>query len=121
MNSETGISKSQVLAIAVFNLAEQLQLKEFELALILGLSEAELSLVINEKELEPDTTAGEKAIALVNIYQKLFSLHGGDLSWMRQFINSPNKLLDQQTPRSLMQTEHGLSEVLRLLGRLQPY
>ena len=71
MNSETGISKSQVLAIAVFNLAEQLQLKEFELALILGLSEAELSLVINEKALEPDTTAGEKAIALVNIYQKL--------------------------------------------------
>ncbi len=35
---------------------------------------------------------------------------------MRHFINSPNKLLDHQTPRSLMQTEHGLSEVLRLLG-----
>ncbi len=66
MNSETGISKSQVLAIAVFNLAEQLQLIEFELALILGLSEAELSLVINEKELEPDTTAGKRAITLIN-------------------------------------------------------
>nr|WP_257224662.1 MbcA/ParS/Xre antitoxin family protein [Acinetobacter sp. YH12108] len=40
---------------------------------------------------------------------------------MRQFINSPNKLLDQQIPRSLMQTEYGLSAVLRLLGRLQPH
>ncbi|WP_313482868.1 MbcA/ParS/Xre antitoxin family protein [Acinetobacter variabilis] len=49
------------------------------------------------------------------------SLTGGDLSWMRQFINSPNKLLDEQTPRSLIQTGHGLSAVLRLLGRLQPH
>lgn len=63
MNNETDISKSQVLAKAIFNLAEQLQLQESELALI----------------------------------------------------------LDQQTPRSLMQTEYGLSAVLRLLGRLQPH
>ena len=63
MNNEKDISKSQVLAKAIFNLAEQLQLQESELALI----------------------------------------------------------LDQQTPRSLMQTEHGLSAVLRLLGRLQPH
>jgi len=30
MNNETDISKSQVLAIAIFKLAEQLQLQEFE-------------------------------------------------------------------------------------------
>lgn len=63
MNNEKDISKSQVLAKAIFNLAEQLQLQESELALI----------------------------------------------------------LDQQTPRFLMLTGHGLSEVLRLLGRLQPH
>lgn len=63
MNNEKDISKSQVLAKAIFNLAEQLQLQESELALI----------------------------------------------------------LDQQTPRFLMLTEHGLSEVLRLLRRLQPH
>ena len=121
MNNETDISKSQVLAIARFNLAEHLQLQESELALVLDLSEAELSSIINQKELEPDTSAGKRAITLINIYQALFGLNGGDLSWMRQFINSPNKLLDQQIPRSLMQTEHGLSAVLRLLGRLQPH
>ena len=121
MNNEADISKAQVLATAIFNLAEQLQLTKSELALILSISGAELSSIINQKELEPDTTAGKRAITLINIYQALFSLNGGDLSWMRQFINSPNKLLDQQTPGSLMQTEHGLSEVLRLLGRLQPY
>lgn len=63
MNNEKDISKSQVLAKAIFNLAEQLQLQESELALI----------------------------------------------------------LDQQIPRSLMQTEYGLSALLRLLGRLQPH
>ncbi|EXA68125.1 hypothetical protein J504_0527 [Acinetobacter baumannii 348935] len=121
MNNETDISKSQVLAKAIFNLAKQLQLQESELALVLDLSEAELSSIINQKELEPDTTAGKRAITLINIYQALFGMNGGDLSWMRQFINSPNKLLDQQIPRSLMQTEYGLSAVLRLLGRLQPH
>ncbi len=35
MNNEKDISKSQVLAKAIFNLAEQLQLQESELALIL--------------------------------------------------------------------------------------
>lgn len=108
MNNETDISKSQVLAKAIFNLAEHLQLQESELALVLDLSEAELSSIINQKELEADTSAGKRAITLINIYQALFGLNGGDLSWMRQFINSPNKLLDQQISRSLMQTEHGL-------------
>ncbi|MGI1795955.1 hypothetical protein [Acinetobacter variabilis] len=65
MNNEKDISKSQVLAKAIFNLAEQLQLQ---------LQESELALI-----------------------------------------------LDQQTPRFLMLTEHGLSAVLRLLGRLQPH
>ncbi len=49
MNNETDISKSQVLAKAIFNLAEQLQLQESELALVLDLSEAELSSIINQK------------------------------------------------------------------------
>lgn len=119
MNNETDISKSQVLAKAIFNLAEQLQLQESELALVLDLSEAELSSIINQKELEPDTTAGKRAITLINIYQALFGLNGGDLSWMRQFINSPNRSLDDQLPRRLIQTPQGFSQVIDVLERMR--
>lgn len=119
MNSETNISKSKVLAKAVFNLAEQLQLKDSELALILGISETELSLTLKEDGLDPNAAEGERALTLVCIYRELFSLNGGDLNWMRRFIDSPNRLLNHQTPRSLMKTEKGLKKVLHLVEWLQ--
>lgn len=119
MDSEKNISQSEVLAKAVLRIAEQLQLKESELTMILRSSDADLSLAIKEHGLAPNTTQGERALALVRIYQAGLSLHGGDVEWMLNFINSPNRLLNHQVPRTLMQTEHGLTEVLQLVEGLQ--
>jgi hypothetical protein len=46
MNSEINISQSDVLAKALLQVAEQLQLNESELANILGTSHVDLSLAI---------------------------------------------------------------------------
>lgn len=119
MDSEKNISQSEVLAKAVLRIAEQLQLKESELAMILGSSDADLSLAIKEHGLAPNTTQGERALALVRIYEVGLSLHGGDVESMLNFINSPNRLLNHQVPRTLLQTEHGLTEVLQLVEGLQ--
>ena len=119
MNSEINISQSDVLAKALLQVAEQLQLNESELANILGTSHVDLSLAIKENRLALDTTQGERAVGLVRIYQAVFSLCGGDVEWIHNFINSPNTLLNHQMPRKIMQTENGLTEVLQLVQGLQ--
>jgi len=49
----------------------------------------------------------------------LFKLAGGDFEVMRLFINSPNRSLDDQLPRRLIQTPQGFSQVIDVLERMR--
>lgn len=121
MNYESMLSPANVLAKAILNIAEQLQLTESELATIVGLLMTDRARTLQEDLLKPHTTAAKRALLLVRVYQGIYDLNGGDIECMRHFINSPNRLLDHQSPRMLIQTEQGLSKVVDLLEGLQQH
>lgn len=77
-----------VLATAVLNAAEQLDLKQAQLAAVLGMHPTAISRMKKKPELDPESKQGELAIMLIRIYRALFSLMGGDLEWMRVFMQN---------------------------------
>lgn len=119
MNPEATTLPTTVLVKATSRIAEQLQLTEAELAAILGISEKDVLSLVHMDDLAPHTSEGKQALALVQLYQQLFKLAGGDFEVMRLFIISPNRYLDDQLPRRLIQTPQGFSKVIDLLERMR--
>jgi|GEM_PF-321756 len=119
MNLEAMTLPTTVLVKATSRIAEQLQLTQSELATILGVPEQEVLSLVHMDDLDPHTSEGKQALALVQLYQQLFKLAGGDFEVMRLFINSPNRYLDDQLPRRLIQTPQGFSKVIDLLERMR--
>lgn len=99
-----------VLAKAVLNAAEQLNLDTESLSVILGIN-LRLS---NKPELEPTSEPGNRAILLIRIYRSLYALTGGDLDWMQHFMKSPNTATGG-IPSEQVKTYAGLLKVLQFL------
>lgn len=119
MNPEATTLPTTVLVKATSRIAQQLQLTQSELAAILGISEKDVLSLVHMDDLDPHTSEGKQALALVQLYQQLFKLAGGDFEVMRLFINSPNRSLDDQLPRRLIQTPQGFSQVIDVLERMR--
>lgn len=119
MNLEATSLPTTVLVKATSRIAEHLQLTQLELAAILGVSEKDVLPLEHMDNLAPYTSEGKQAVALVQLYQQLFKLSGGDFEVMRLFIDSPNRYLDDQLPRRLIQTPQGFSKVIDLLERMR--
>ena len=107
-----------VLATAVLNAAEQLDLKQSQLAAVLGMHRTAISRMKNKPELDPESKQGELAVMLIRIYRALFSLMDGDLEWMRHFMQSHNKVT-KGVPREQIQTVVGLMSVLQFVDAMR--
>ncbi|WP_312326328.1 antitoxin Xre/MbcA/ParS toxin-binding domain-containing protein [Acinetobacter sp.] len=115
MNPEATTLPTTVLVKATSRIAEQLQLTQSELAAILGVPEQEVLSLVQMDDLAPHTKENRHSL----YYQQLFKLAGGDFEVMRLFINSPNRSLDDQLPRRLIQTPQGFSQVIDVLERMR--
>lgn len=112
------VEKNVVLAKAVLNAAEQLELKQTQLAAILGVHRTAISRLKSNPELDPSSKQGELALLLIRIYRALYALAGGDLDWMRHFINTPN-LVTGGVPVQQIESITGLVSVVNFLDALR--
>ncbi len=70
------------------------------------------------QSLDPDTKQGELALLLIRIARALFALTGGDLQWMRHFMQTPNHLTGG-IPSEQITTIQGLMTVLRFVDAMR--
>jgi putative toxin-antitoxin system antitoxin component (TIGR02293 family) len=67
--------------------------------------------------LTPDES--EKLLRLSSVFEDALDLFEGDAESARQWLTTPKKALENQTPLAYSRTELGAREVENLLGRLE--
>ncbi|ENU29705.1 DUF2384 domain-containing protein [Acinetobacter sp. 2JN-4] len=110
--------KKVVLAKAVLNAAEQLDLKQVQLAAILGVHRTAISRLKNNPELDPASKQGELALLLIRLSRALYALTGGDTDWMRHFMNTPNRVTGG-VPVEQIESVSGLVSVLQFVDAIR--
>lgn len=116
--AKPSLDRKVVLATAVLNVADQLDLKQAQLGAVLGMQRTAISRMKSKPELDPESKQGELAVMLIRIYRALFSLMGGDLEWMRHFMKSHNKVTGG-IPQEQIQTVVGLMSVLQFVDAMR--
>lgn len=106
--------QAEVLAKAVRNAAERLQINQTQLGRILGLSKASVSRMGQGAfPLAPDSKPGELGLLLVRLYRSLDSIVGTDAA-ARAWLAGSNRALNAR-PLDLLQTIPGLVRVVDYL------
>jgi uncharacterized protein (DUF2384 family) len=106
--------QAEVLAKAVRNAAERLQLSQAQLGRILGLSKASVSRMGQGAfPLPPTSKAGELGLLLVRLYRSLDSIVGTDAA-ARAWLAGRHHALNAR-PLDLLQTIPGLVRVVDYL------
>lgn len=111
------MDEKTVLAKAVLNVAENLGLESVHLEMVLGMNYISISQLKQDVELEPTSKPGQKALLLINLFQSLYSLSGGDTDWMRSFMYTYNGVTGG-IPNEQIQSEAGLVKVTQTLQSL---
>lgn len=112
------VDKKVVLAKAVLNVATQLDLKQAQLAAILGVHRTAISRLKGNPELDPSSKQGEIALLLIRISRALYALTGGDIEWMRHFMNTPNRVTGG-IPVKQIESISGLVAVLQFVDAIR--
>ena len=107
-----------VLAKAALNAAAELGLKQADLAAVLGLHRTAVSRLKRNPSLDPESKQGELALMLVRLARALFALTGGDETWIRHFMQTPNKVTGG-VPAEQIRTVEGLVTVLQFVDAIR--
>lgn len=106
--------QAEVLAKAVRNAAERLQISQAQLGRILGLSKASISRMGQGAfPLLPQSKPGELGLLLVRLYRSLDSIVGTDTA-ARAWLGGDNRALNAR-PLDLLQSVAGLVRVVDYL------
>ncbi|XID75837.1 antitoxin Xre-like helix-turn-helix domain-containing protein [Alkanindiges sp. WGS2144] len=112
------VDKKIVLAKAVLNAAEQLDLKQAQLAAILGVHRTAISRLKSNLQLDPASKQGELALLLIRMHRALYALTGGDADWMRHFMITPNRVTGG-VPVQQIESISGLVAVLQFIDAIR--
>ena len=112
------VDRKVVLTKALLNAAEQLKLNQTELAAIIGVHRTAISKFKKNHDLDPESKSGELALLFIRLYRALYAINGGDLDWMRLFLNSPNRVTGA-VPLEQIKNIQGLVQVLQYVDAIR--
>lgn len=118
MNTVERPEPSNVLAIAVNRLKDDLKLSLDDLAAIIGPHRNTIERHLKNGELNPNNKAGELALLLIRVYRALYALNGGDKKAMIHWLTTYNYHI-RGVPLAEMKTIMGLSRVVRYLDAIR--
>lgn len=118
MNIESKPSESQVLATALDNLKDILNISNHDLSEIIGVHRNTLSRSLNNKKIQSKSKEGECSLLLIRIYRALFALNGGNIEAMKHWLRTNNRHI-QGVPLETMKTVLGLSRVVNYLDAIR--
>ena len=113
-SSRQPIDKQLVLAKAFFNVTEQLNFTQTQIATILGISESAISQLKIACKIDTTSQQGEIALSIIRLFKLLDSLSGGDLDWIRHFLNSKNQVTGG-VPIKQIETACGLVSIFQFI------
>lgn len=117
-SSIQSIDKKIVLAKALFNVGQQLNLTQTQLATILGISESKLDRLRTQLKIDPISKHGELAVLLVHLFKRLHDLSGGDFDWIQYFLKTKNRVTGG-VPIEQIETVRGLISVLNFVEAIR--
>ena len=115
---QAAVASDAVLAKAVLNAAERLDLRQRQLATILGASEASVSRLARGRGIDPSSKEGELALLFLRMYRSLDTLVGGDDSRARAWLAAPNDHLGG-IPAERLANVQGLVDVVQYLDGMR--
>ena len=118
MNIESKPSESQVLAVALENLKEILQLSNEDLSSIIKVHRNTLGRQLKNKGIDPKSAEGELSILLIRVYRSLFALNGGNNEAIRHWLNTDNHHI-QGVPIEHMKNILGLTKIVNYLDAIR--
>ena len=118
MNINSKPSESQVLATALDNLRELLNISLNDISEIIGVHRNTLRNALNNKHIEVKSKEGELSLLLIRIYRSLFALNGGNVDAMKHWLRTNNRHI-QGIPLDTMKTVLGLSKVVNYLDAIR--
>lgn len=118
MNFESKPDKNQILAIALDNLKNILDISNNDISEIIGMHRNTLSRSLNNKKIDYKSKEGECALLLIRVYRSLFALNGGNADAMKHWLGTNNRHI-QGIPLEAMKTVLGLSRVVNYLDAIR--
>lgn len=118
MNIESKPSESEVLATALHNLKDILDISNNDLSEIIGVHRNTLSRSLSNKKIEVKSKEGECSLLLIRIYRSLFALNGGNVDAMKHWLRTNNRHI-QGIPLETMKSVLGLSRVVNYLDAIR--
>lgn len=118
MNFESKPSENQVLAIALENLKNILDISNKDLSEIIGMHRNTLSRSLSNKKIDYKSKEGECSLLLIRAYRSLFALNGGNIDAMKHWLRTNNRHI-QGVPLETMKTVVGLARVVNYLDAIR--
>ncbi len=118
MNIESKPSDNQVLATALDNVREILNISLNDISAIIGVHRNTLRNALNNKKIDTKSKEGECSLLLIRIYRSLFALNGGNVDAMIHWLRTNNRHI-QGVPLETMKTVLGLSKVVNYLDAIR--
>ncbi|AHE66754.1 MbcA/ParS/Xre antitoxin family protein [Legionella oakridgensis] len=118
MNIQSKPNESHVLAVALDNLKEQLDLSNDDLGKIIGVHRNTVTRLLKKGAIDPKSKEGELSLLLIRVYRALFALNGGNKEAIKHWLTTNNRHI-QDIPLETMKTVLGLSRVVNYLDAIR--
>lgn len=118
MNIKSKPNDNQVLAIALNNLKDLLNISSDDLGQIIGVHRNTITRLLKKGEIDPKSKEGEFSLLLIRVYRSLFALNGGNKEAIRHWLTTNNRHV-QGVPLETMKTVLGLSRVVNYLDAIR--
>jgi predicted transcriptional regulator len=118
MNIKSKPKDSHVLAVALDNLKDLLNISSEDLGQIIGVHRNTITRLLKKGEIDPKSKEGEFSLLLIRVYRSLFALNGGNKEAIRHWLTTNNRHV-QGVPLETMKTVLGLSRVVNYLDAIR--
>ncbi|KTC68702.1 hypothetical protein Lbir_2235 [Legionella birminghamensis] len=118
MNTHSKPDENHVLAVALMNLKEHLELSYEDLGHIIGLHRNSITRLLKKGGINPASKEGELSLLLIRVYRALFALNGGNKEAIKHWLTTKNRHI-QGIPLQTMKTVLGLSRVVNYLDAIR--
>ena len=102
---------AELITHAFLEAGRELGMTLGQLARVIGVSESAMKNYSRGSASINSPKDQELSLGFIRVYRALFAILGGDREQMQHWMRTPNRHLNEQTPRTLATTYQGLAEL----------
>nr|WP_136250383.1 MbcA/ParS/Xre antitoxin family protein [Ningiella ruwaisensis] len=114
----TNVSRTEVVAKALFNIKDELDLSNDVVGQIIGADPATVSRMRKKMDMK-ENKVFEASVLMIRVYRSLYTILGGSTEAMQHWLTTNNVDFDQQKPLDKMKTIVGLVNTVEYLDAMR--